>query len=280
MTIGFVDYYLDEWHANSYPDMLRAYAEATGKDITLTHAWAELDTPPKGGRTTAQWCRDFGVTPCETIEELCASCDHVIVLAPSDPEKHLAYAKAVFATGQHPYIDKTFAPSVADATAIFEAAEAYGVTFFSSSALRYAEELSPYRDSCRVISTTGGGSNLPEYLIHQLEMIVSTVGMGATGVTCSCAADQVRVTIAYPDDRHASVFYAPCMPFTATVARRGEPSEHLSIDSPFFDHLIADIIRFFETDTVSFDTAQTMEIMRLREAILAAAGEPDVWHEI
>ena len=67
------------------------------------------------------------------------------------------------------------------------------------------------------------------------------------------------------------------MPFTATVARRGEPSEHLSIDSPFFDHLIADIIRFFETDTVSFDTAQTMEIMRLRECILRAYTTPDVY---
>lgn len=279
-TVGFIDFYLDEWHANTYPDLIRAYARETGKDYRLTHAWAELDTPPIGGRTTEQWCSDFGVTPCCSIEELCASCDHVIILSPSNPEKHLAYAKEVFRCGKHPYIDKTFAPTASEAKAIFDAAAACGASFFSSSALRYATELSAFKKSSRVIMTTGGGSNLPEYIIHQLEMIVSTLGTGASRVLYTRQADQVCADIAYADGRHAKLLYAPALPFTATVSADGESSSYLVIESPFFDHLIADIFRFFETDTVSFDTAETMEIMRLRETILAAASEPDVWHEV
>ncbi len=279
-SVGFVDFYLDEWHANNYPDMIRAYAQASGQEYRLTHAWAELSTPPSGGRTTEQWCRDFGVTPCQSIEQLCASCDHVIVLSPSNPEKHLAYAKEVFHCGKHPYIDKTFALSVSQAEEIFDAATACGVRFFSSSALRYATELAPFKSGARTVTTTGGGSNLPEYIIHQLEMIVSTLGTGATQVLYTKHADQVCVDIAYADGRHGKLFYAPALPFTATVSTDGESSSYHVIESPFFDHLIADIFRFFETDEVSFDTAETMEIMRLREVILAAAGEPDVWHEI
>ena len=35
--IGFVDYYISEWHANNYP----AWIDALGCDYKVTHAWAE-----------------------------------------------------------------------------------------------------------------------------------------------------------------------------------------------------------------------------------------------
>ena len=38
-TIGFIDYYLDEWHANNYPAMIDSYNKKTGSDYLLSYAW-------------------------------------------------------------------------------------------------------------------------------------------------------------------------------------------------------------------------------------------------
>ena len=35
MKLGFIDYYLDEWHANHYPTMLR---ELSGGEIEVAYA--------------------------------------------------------------------------------------------------------------------------------------------------------------------------------------------------------------------------------------------------
>ena len=72
--IGFVDYYLSEWHANNYPGWIRALD--CGYDVT--HAWAELDISPVDGKSTDEWCESFGVKKCGTIEELCRECDAII----------------------------------------------------------------------------------------------------------------------------------------------------------------------------------------------------------
>ena len=41
-----------------------------------------------------------------------------------------------------------------------------------------------------------------------------------------------------------------------------------------------DILVFFETGKISFDTAETQEVMKIREAALKAKDTPDVWVEI
>ena len=49
------------------------------------------------------------------------------------------------------------------------------------------------------------------------------------------------------------------------------------VKSGFFVGLIDSILRFFENGTVDFDSAETLEVMRLRDAILRAEGQPDTW---
>ena len=84
MKLGFIDYYLDEWHANNYPAWI---AEASGGDMRVTHAYAVIDSP-RGGLSTAAWCEKFGVTRCHSIEEIIAKCDGLIVLSLDDPQMH------------------------------------------------------------------------------------------------------------------------------------------------------------------------------------------------
>ena len=40
MKIGFIDYFLDEWHANNYPKFI---ADECGDDFTVAYAYAEID---------------------------------------------------------------------------------------------------------------------------------------------------------------------------------------------------------------------------------------------
>lgn len=274
-TLGFIDYFLHEWHANEYPAMIRAYNEKNKTDYQLTCAWAEIDSP--SGVTTSDWCKQHSVERCNSIEELCEKCDYVIVLSPSNPEKHLEYAEKVFKCGKSPYIDKTFAPDYTTAKEIYALAEKYGVKFFTSSALRYADELSKYNGTAKAVSTVGGGSNLDEYIIHQIEMTVKCLGVGAEKVRYNKYADQEWAEVAYPDGRYGTMMFAPCMPFAATVADADGRSAYLPIKSAFFDNLIADIFRFFETGETSFCACETLEVMKIREAVIKAKLQAGVW---
>ena len=276
-TVGFIDYFLNEWHANEYPGMIRAYNEKNGTDYQVQYAWAEMDIP--GGMSTDEWCKLHGVRRCLSIEELCEKCDCIFVLAPSNPEKHLEYAKKIFECGKSPYIDKTFAPDYATAKEMYAQAERYGVKFFSSSALRYADELNAYMGTAKAVFTTGGGSNFDEYVIHQIEMIVKCLGVGANGVRYVKNMGQEWVEIGYADERYARMLFAPCMPFAATVSD-GNGTSYLSINSAFFDNLIADIIHFFETGETSFCSCETLEVMKIREMVIKAKSEAGRWLKV
>ena len=49
--IGFVDYYISEWHANNYPAWIRQANEKLGTDYAVSYAWAEqgIDTMEEAG---------------------------------------------------------------------------------------------------------------------------------------------------------------------------------------------------------------------------------------
>ena len=111
--IGFIDYRIDEWHANNYPGWIKTAAEDMKLAYALTYAYATENKPD--GLTTEEWCQKFGAEKCETIDEICQKSDVLLVLAPSNPETHLAFAKAVLPYGKPTYIDKTFAPDTATA---------------------------------------------------------------------------------------------------------------------------------------------------------------------
>ena len=275
--IGFVDYYMSEWHANNYPQWIKEANERLGLDYQLSYAWAEEDVSPRDGITTDDWCKSFGVTRCQTLEELCRKSDVIVILAPSNPETHLRYAEQVLQYGKRTYIDKTFAPDFATAEKIFALGKKYGTPFFSTSALRYATELDEC-ENCRQIIVTGSGSSLVEYVIHLVEMVVKKLGTGAEAVKIEQVGAQTFMHVRYGDDRAASMVFARSMPYTAYMASAdGSRPVHRVVKSSFFEGLIELILRFFENGEVDFDGEQTLEVMRLRDAVLRAEAQPDTW---
>lgn len=275
--IGFIDYYISEWHANNYPQWISDACAAAGVEYKVAYAWAELDLSPKYGETTDQWCEKFGAEKCETIEELCEKSDVIVILAPSDPDKHLAYAQIALKYGKPTYIDKTFAPDLATARKIFAIAEEYGTPMFSTSALRYGDELSTEFE-CTGIMTTGSGSDLSEYIIHQVEMVVKKLGVGAEAIKAEMVGKQTHFSIRYADSRHGTMVFAPSMPFTAYMTGESDKKPvYKKVESAYFLKLIADIIRFFESGKTSFDSAETLEVMKLREGALTACERVGEW---
>ncbi len=268
-TVGFVDYYLDEWHANNYPIWMDEINEKLGTDFKLAYGWGEIDNP-KGGKTNAEWCKQFGAELCSSIEELCEKADFVLVLAPSNPETHLAYAERVFKCGVSPYIDKTFAPDYATAKRIFELAELNGVTFFSSSALRYGTELKNINGDASAISVLGGGGSIQEYIIHQIEMVVKCLGKGAKSIIASKSSDQTYFDIAYDNGKSAKMTFANELPFAVAVCEKSGVTRYYTPSSTF-QNLIEDILNFFSTGKISFDVSETLEVIKIREAAVKAS---------
>lgn len=275
-TIGFVDYYISEWHANNYPAWIKKVNEKIGEDFVVKYAWAEKDVSPLDGKTTAQWCAEFGVEQCQTIEELCTKADYVIVLAPSDPDTHLRLCQEVFKYKKLTYVDKTFAPDYATAKKIFDVAEEYGTKFFTSSALRYATEVKELAGKIKRSTVLGEGSSIDEYIIHNVEMIVSMQGAGATAVKLNKSFNNYMIQIDYADDREGTILFGDGLVYRY-VCNDGNKYYVKNIESEFFLGLIEAILNFFKTGEQPFDPQETLEVMKIREKLIEAKDKEGEW---
>ena len=274
--LGFIDLFIDEWHANNYPAWIKTARRGT--EFELAYAWEKA---PQNGRPLEKWCADFGVTPLKSMEEVVEKSDAVFVLAPSNPEVHRELAEIPLKSGKPVFVDKPFAPSKADAEAMFELAAKHTTPLMSSSALRFSTELDAYRNKpgTTYMETTGGGRSFWEYSIHQIEMIVSVLGTGAKRIMQCGANDVEHMVIQYEDDRRASVTYTPNAPFTTRLVHEGKMIVNPQC-SDFFPILLSEILDFFATGKSPIDTAQTIEIAALVAAGIKALEAKNVWHDL
>ena len=198
--IGFIDYYISEWHANNYPAWIKKASDELGDDFVVSYCYAELEKSLVDGLTTEEWAKKYGVVVCKTIEELCEKSDFILILAPSNPDKHLAYAEKALKYHKPTYIDKTFAPNLEIASKIFEIAKKEGTPFFSTSALRCADEINGLLNKkIDTITILGSGASVDEYIIHVVEMLVSIKNKQAKRLIGSKNGDQYLFKLEYED---------------------------------------------------------------------------------
>lgn len=271
--IGFIDYYLSEWHANNYVAWLKEESDKQGYSFEVTHAWAELDVSPVDGVTTDEWCQKFGVTRCASVGELCEASDVVIILSPDDPDKHLGYAEAALPYKKRTYIDKTFAPDYETAVKIFDIAKKHNTPFFSTSALRFADELNG-TDGAIHVTTTGGGKHLEQYIIHQAEMVIKKLKADPISAIARKQGTSVFIDVTFEGGKTATILQDPAFPFSISVSDRNGRQTFAPVKSQFFKGLIADMVNFFETGVISFDTNETKQVIRLVEMCIRAKEEP------
>ncbi|NLG14982.1 MAG: Gfo/Idh/MocA family oxidoreductase [Lentisphaerae bacterium] len=275
--LGFIDLFIDEWHANNYPAWIRGSKFAA--DFKLHLAWEEA--PKEGRRDLKQWCKDFDMIPAQSIQQVVDECDALFVLAPSNPEVHERLAEIPLKSGKPLYIDKPFAPSRAAAQRIIQLAQKHNTPLMSSSALRYSNEIIEARQKITpaeiaFVGTRGGGSSFEEYGIHQLEMIVSLIRAKASKLMQCGAGDTKHLVIEFDTGARASVTLQAALPFTLTIAAGGKTREITSTNN-FFPNLLDEILNFFNTGISPIAIEETLEIATILEVAVNAQKTLDTW---
>lgn len=274
-TIGFIDYFIDEWHANNYPRMIRESRVHNDFDIAL--AWQETEIP--GKQTLDAWCRQHGVRPARSIRQVVEDCDAIVVLSPDNGERHEDLADLPLRSGKPVYVDKPFTLTRSAAERMFAKAARYGTPLMSCSALRCAPALAAALAAPGVKPVSAAESRGPGtfavYAVHQIEMLVMSLGVGAARVRHGETAGETRLDIAYNDRRKASMVQTDC-PFGIRLeTAQGE----IVIDNvgDFFPQFIDRMLEFFSTSASPVPEAETIEIAALLEAGGRALDRPGQW---
>ena len=272
MKIGFIDYYLDEWHANNYPKFIH---DASNGEMEVTLAFGLIDSPITDRRTTDEWCRDMGIPKADSIEQVCAECDAIIVLSPDNCEMHEQLCQLPLRTGKPVYVDKTFAPDYSTAKRIFDIAEASGTPCYSSSALRFADE---YRGLSEVESLASWGPNAFEtYSIHQLEPIMMLIKSKPVKVCYIPGRDSYTLEIVFEDGRTASLHGVEAGgEFMMNVVKDFKQSV-ITVCSDYFHNFIVSMVDFFRTAKPVVPHSETLNIMAVRGAGIEAIKRPCEW---
>jgi predicted dehydrogenase len=281
--IGFIDLYLDEWHANNYPDWIRSNAMKHGRDCELAYAWAE--TNRDGGMDTSAWCDRYQVQKLASIEELVEKSDYLVILAPDHPEHHERLARIPLMSGKPVYVDKTFSSDLSSGIRMFELAKRHNTPMFSSSALRYAQELAGFlnnpgkKDEIEFVATTGSGS-FDHYSVHQFEMIVSIMGPRVQKVKSLSSTHGRLLVLEYADGRQASMLQLQKLPFQVSLQHIDGQNVFIPTCTDIFPRLIDHILDFFESGRPPVPQEETLGILAIIEAGRQAINQRDTWIKV
>ena len=279
--IGFIDYFLDEWHANNYPKMIK---EATEGEYQVCYAWAYRE-PPTDGKpliSNEEWAEKFNVELCGTMEEVIEKSDYLIVLSPDYPEMHEELCKLPLASGKRTYVDKTFAPDKESAIRIFENADTHGTKCYSSSALRFAAELDEIDTDIIYKIYSEGPGTLEMYSIHQIEPVVCLMKKRAKRIMFLGDELHPSYIIEFEDGRLAQMYHRKdeTRSFRITVVNEINEAKHYEIKSDYFGLFIKSMLAFFETGEVPVPHEQTIDVIAARTAAIEACKTPYTWIEL
>ncbi|MHB1452647.1 MAG: Gfo/Idh/MocA family oxidoreductase [Saccharofermentanales bacterium] len=281
MKIGFIDYFLDEWHANNYPAWL---LEASDGEMQTAYAYAEIDSPNPEGLSTDEWCSKFGVERCFSIGEIVEKSDALIVLSPDNSEYHEKLSDLPLRSGKRTYIDKTFSPDKESAVRMFSLAKSFGTPCCSCSALRFAAEykgLGADQNGESVAALSSWGPGLYDnYSVHQLEPLLMLMG-GAPEEVCYIGNEaSAQLTIRFSDGRIASMSqFIKGAPFIMQVCAAAG-NRTIKLESDFFKEFMKELSGFFRTGIPIADPEETIRIMAVREAGSKAMRNPGTWVRI
>lgn len=278
--IGFIDYYLNEWHADNYPDMI---AKATDGEYKVCYAYGHIDPPVESGlKSNVQWAKEHGIELLDTIEEVIEKSDCLVVLSPDNPEMHELLCDLPLKSGKRTYVDKTFAPDKESAIRIFANAEAHNTPCFSSSALRFASELDEINTDNIYKIYSEGPNSLSIYVIHQIEPIIRLMNSRAKRIMFLGDELHPSLIIEFADGRYAQLYHRNDEngSFRITAVDKDNNAKYYEIQSDFFGNFIKGMIEFFKTGEAPVTHEQTIDVIAVRRAAIRAASTPFEWIEL
>ena len=271
--IGLIDYYINEWHALNYPSFLANVKKDVDEEFVITDFYAEIDHPDLSSK---EFEAKYGVHQCASLEELCNKCDYLMVLYPDNPERKFEVVKKVIKFKKPIFVDKTFMNTYEEAKEIFELAAKENTQLFTSSSLRYANEVKELGDvdSLLVIAPS---VHLSDYWIHPLEIVVSKMGGKAIRAKLCKSGVHHMLNIDYPNNKTALIVIAEggnAQDFF--ISGNGKFKQNLvRCASPYFENEMREILKFFINKKAPFAKEETLCAMRLRD--IALSNEFDEW---
>lgn len=277
-TVGFVDYNLENFHANKFIDLLRGDLQHHG--VELVCAYGMIEEP------SLAWVKDKGVAWAPSPEAVTAQVDGVLLLAPDNSEVHLDLAQKVFPAGKPTYVDKTFADSIAMAEAMIALAEQYNTPVFSSSALRYTPALVSFmagEEAPRLIDAAGHGpAEWLRYGIHTVEPLITLLGPDVKRLRAAGQGELMRVDLQWQDGRtaHATVNGYGGVDF-GLRATTTSGSQWIDLnDGRFYNGLLENMIGFFKSGKSPVPLEETLVVMTILEKALESRAADGAWIEL
>lgn len=240
---------------------------------------ADVESSYKRVDNYANEIRDkYGVEIVGSIEELVGKVDAVL-LESVDGRPHLAQVRPVFKAKKRVFIDKPFAGSYADAREILRLSRESGTPFFSSSSLRYANDVVALKNKPELGGIVGALAFSPSptephhpdllwYGIHGIETLYTLMGPGCESLTRTNVAGTDVVTCKWKDGRIGTFRgirdgkqdYGA---FAFGAKANAAITPPMKVD---YRNLLVEIIKFFQTGVAPIQPEETMEIMAFMEA--------------
>ena len=229
-------------------------------------------------RFAAELKDKWGIEFVSAIEALVEKVDAVL-LESVDGRTHLNQVRPVFKANKRVFIDKPFAASYADAREIVRLARESAVPFFSSSSLRFVSDVQAIKKDDKHGGITGAFTFGPEnlephhpdlfwYGIHAVEMLYTLLGPGCERVTRVKTDSGDTVVGTWRDGRigtmrglitgrqdYGAVVFGMNAVLATPVPMRSD-----------YRHLVAEIVKFFQTGVPPVSPDETLEIMAFMEA--------------
>lgn len=264
--IGFVDYRLDNYHAEVYLKAIRGPLASRGFEVVGATAIEVA--------VSEAWAAERKLPYFASLEELNEAVDCFAVLAPSNPELHLEMCQRVLPFGKTTFVDKTFAPDEVTARAIFSLADACDAPVQTTSALRstavqaFVRELPTPVQSMTIYSS---GTSFEEYGIHPVELVVSCLGHEVESLMRFGPVSHPQWLLQFSGERTATIDFNPEIeiPFSAVVSTQ-QGHDRIEIDgATLFLDAAASILDFFEAGQPLVDRRESLMVRQILDVALS-----------
>ena len=282
--VGVINYFVDEYHGTFFSQWLN---EKSGGDVRVAYAYALADSPPVDHpfplrkRTTDQWCSDYGIEQCASIEMLVSKSDALMVCCPDYPEFHEQLCQLPLRSGKPTFVDKVFAPDFITAKRLFSLANEYNTPVYSCSALRFMAEFTDVNtDDIVDIAFWSGADDV--HIIHQIEPLMLLMKSKAKRLLCLLDGDYARYTVEFADGRYASMAGYHVIKDTPLLANIFHKDRHetITVQSDIFHEFILKLADFLKTGDVKVKQEDTLDIIGVYEAAILSRQSSGTWINI
>ena len=271
---------LDTSHSVAFTKSLNtpgAGSQYKGYTVVAAYPYGSRDIQSSAERIPGytEDVKKLGVEISSSIKEMLKKVD-VVLLETNDGRLHLEQAIEIFKAGKPVFIDKPVAANLADAIAIFKAAEKYKIPVFSSSSLRFSTGAQEIVNG-KVGKVLGADAYSPSkyekthtelywYGIHGVETLFTVMGSGCKSVI-QVDSPNTDLVVGTWDDGRVGTFrgiHEGKQVYGGTAF--GDKGVAQIGNFGGYDPLLVKVIEFFETGSPPVTPRETLEICAFMEA--------------